>query len=102
VRRRYAIYSACASSFTSQVRPSLKHSTARFDSTEALALKCLTMVRTQHARIGASTALDNGYGLVSTAPIANHNEGLTTAAVRLGACVTNAPSEYDGAELYER
>jgi len=22
--------------------------------------------------------------------------------VRLGACVTNAPSEYDGAELYER
>jgi hypothetical protein len=45
------------------------------------------MVRTQHPRIGASTVLDNGYGLVRTAPIANHNEGLTTA-VRLGAVMT--------------
>ena len=25
-----------------------------------------------------------------------------TAKVGFGACVTNAPSEYDGAELYER
>jgi hypothetical protein len=25
-----------------------------------------------------------------------------TIKARMGACVTNAPSEYDGAELYER
>ena len=28
--------------------------------------------------------------------------GFGGSQVRLGACVTNAPSEYDGAELYER
>jgi len=27
---------------------------------------------------------------------------LNSSEVRNGACVTNAPSEYDGAELYER
>jgi len=41
--------------------------------------------------------LGRGAALHPTEPF-----GLTPGKVRNGACVTNAPSEYDGAELYER
>jgi hypothetical protein len=37
---------------------------------------------------------------ISTGEVLPHYAG--GAKVGLGACVTNAPSEYDGAELYER